>query len=133
MRQHQRRGGVASDDDEIGTVGFDQLAHERAHPRDKLRLAASAVGKEGIVGDVDVARIGPRPDDLAKNREAAEPGIEDENGRNHGGCWYEKNGLRATSGQGATRAGRAGVLASCRTPADRRRCGLCAVNTVHLR
>src|SRR5262249_18726308 len=119
--QHQRRGGVASDDDEIGTVGLDQLAHERAHPRDELRLAASAVGKEGIVGDIDVARIGPRLDDLAKYREAAQSGIEDEDGRSHGGCWYEKNAVRAMSGRGiARRASRCRMLASCRTRADRR-------------
>ena len=80
-------------------MGFDQLAHERAHPRDEFRLGASVVGKEGIVGDVDVERIGPRLDDLAKNGEAAEPGIKDEDGRSHGGCWYEKNGLRAMAGR----------------------------------
>src|SRR5215472_1500958 len=70
-------------------MGFDQLAHKRAHPRDELRLAASAVGKEGIVGDVEVARIGPRLDDLAKNGEAAEPGIKDEDARCHEDLWLE--------------------------------------------
>src|SRR5215472_4180412 len=70
-------------------MGFDQLAHKRAHPRDELRLAASAVGKEGIVGDVDVARIGPRLDDLAKNGEAAEPGIKDEDARCHEDLWLQ--------------------------------------------
>src|SRR5262249_57034182 len=89
MRQHQRRGGVASDDDEIGTVSFDQLAHERAHPRDEFRLAATVIGKEGIVGDVDVARIGPRIDDLAKNGEAAEPGIKDKDARYHEDLWLQ--------------------------------------------
>src|SRR5262249_45485727 len=59
----------------------------------------------GIVGDVDVARIGPHLGDLAKNGEAAEPGIKDENGGSHGGCWYEKNGRRAMS----SRSARSGV------------------------
>ena len=53
--------------------------------RDQLGLAAAAIGKEGVVGDVDVARVGSRLGDLAKDREAAKPGIEDENGRSgHG-------------------------------------------------
>src|SRR5262249_3353393 len=99
---------------------------ERADPRDELRLAAAAIGKEGIVGDVDVARIGPHLGDLAKNGEAAEPGIKDENGRGHGGRWYEKNGRRAMSGRGVAGrarrgAGEAGAaVASCGTRADRR-------------
>src|SRR5262249_2796421 len=71
------------------------------------RLAATAIGKEGIVGDVDVARIGPHLGDLAKDGEAAEPGIEDENGGSHGGCWYEKNGRSAMSrAAGASRPDR---------------------------
>src|SRR5262249_22240692 len=110
-----------SDDDEVGAVGLNQFAHERADPRDKLRFAAAAIGKEGIVGDVDVARIGPHLGDLAKNGEAAEPGIKDENGRGHGGRWYAKNGRRAMSGRVvAGRARRGGVVASCGTRADRR-------------
>src|SRR5262249_15434247 len=104
MRQHQRRSSIAGNDDQIGTMGLDQLAHKVAHARDELGLAATAVGKEGIVGDVDVARIGPHLGDLAKNGEAAEPGIEDENGGSHGGCWYEKNGRRAMSSR-STRSG----------------------------
>src|SRR5262249_20735009 len=103
------------EDDEVGTVSLDQFAHERADPRDELGLAATVIGKEGIVGDVDVARIGPRLDDLAKNCEAAEPGIEDEDGGRHGGCWYERNGRRAMAGAGGARRPRAAVaaLASC--------------------
>src|SRR5262245_4290322 len=122
MRQHQRRGGVTSDDDEVRTVGLDQLVHERAYARNELGLAATAVRKESIVGDVDVARIGPHLGDLAKNGEAAEPGIKDENGGSHGGWWYEKNGCRAMSSRGA-RSGCGGcVLRKARRIATR--CGL---------
>ncbi len=92
MRQHQRRGGVAGDDHEVGTVRRDQVAHQRDHARDQLRLAVAAVGKEGVVGHVDVASVRPRLHHLAKDGEAAEPGIEDENGRcsGHGGCLVRK-------------------------------------------
>src|SRR5262249_16083020 len=64
---------------------------------------------------------GPHLGDLAKNGEAAEPGIKDENGRGHGGRWYEKNGRRAMSGRGvAGRPSRGGAGASCGTRAERR-------------
>ena len=88
VRENKGRGGVAGNDHEVGAVGLDQLAHEVDDARDQLRLAMPAIGKEGVIGDVDVAGVGARLGDLAKYREAAEPGIEDENG--HGGRWYEK-------------------------------------------
>src|SRR5262249_32972379 len=103
---------------QIGTIGLDQLAHKVAHARDELRLAATAIGKEGIVGNIDVARIGPRLGDLAKNGEAAKPGVKDEDAASHGGCWYEKNSRRAMAGRGvAPRASRrcdVGVLRQAR-------------------
>ena len=43
-------------------------------------LAVVAIGKERIVGDIDVVRIGPGADDLAQDREAAKAGVEDEDG-----------------------------------------------------
>ena len=61
VRQHERRGGVAGDDDEAGTVGIDQFAHERDDALDQRGLVLVAVGKEGVVGDVDVARIAAAP------------------------------------------------------------------------
>jgi hypothetical protein len=91
MRQHQRRGGVAGDDDQVGPVRLDQLAHEVADARHKLRLAVAAVRKEGVIGDVKVTRARPRLGDFAENGQSAETGIEDENGRCHGGYRYEKN------------------------------------------
>jgi hypothetical protein len=39
-----------------------------------------AIGKERIVGDLDVVRVGPGADDLAQDREAAKAGVEDEDG-----------------------------------------------------
>ena len=39
----------------------DQLADQRHHARDDLVLAMVAVGKEGVVGDIDIMRVGPRP------------------------------------------------------------------------
>src|SRR5262245_19369647 len=45
----------------------------------------------GVIRDIDIARVRPCLRDLAEDGEAAEPGIEDENGRCHGGRWYEKN------------------------------------------
>ena len=62
-------------------MGLDQLAHEGNHARHELGLAMAAIRKESIVGDVEVARIGARLEDLAKDGEAPEPGIEHENGR----------------------------------------------------
>ena len=44
-------------------------------------LAVVAVGKERIVGDIDIVRVGPRRDDLTQHREAAKAGIEHQNRR----------------------------------------------------
>ena len=48
---------------------------------DQRRFVVTAVGKERVVGDVDEARVRPRLRDLAEHGEAAEAGIEDQNGR----------------------------------------------------
>ena len=84
LRQHQRRGCIAGDDDEIGTLTVDQLAHEGNYTGDQLGLTAGAVRKKRIIGDVDEACIRTSPGDLAKDGQAAESGIEDENGRCNG-------------------------------------------------
>ena len=82
---------------------------------DQRRLALLAIGKEGVVGDVDVARVRPRLGDLAEDREAAEPGIEDKDGRQgrHGDRWYEKTGRAATAGMCRQQGG----VSPCRSPA----------------
>jgi hypothetical protein len=72
-------------------VRLDQLAHEVADAHHKFRLALAAVRKEGVIGDVKVTCVRPRLGDLAENGQSAETGIEDENGRCHGGSRYEKN------------------------------------------
>ena len=81
MRQHQGRGGIAGEHDEIGAVFGDEVGHESYEALDQFGVAAAGIGKERIVGDIEIARIRPRLRDLAKDREATEPGIEDENGR----------------------------------------------------
>src|SRR5262249_34385253 len=83
MRQHQGRGCIASNHDEIGTVGLDQFGHELGDARDELCLVAAAVGKESVVRDIDIARVRPRLRDFAEDGEAAKPGIEDEDARCH--------------------------------------------------
>ena len=59
----------------------DQLADQGHHPGDDRLLAVMAIGKERIVRDVDIMRIGPRRDDLTQHREAAKAGIEHQNRR----------------------------------------------------
>ena len=81
MRHHQRGGGVAGDHDKVGRMRGDQFADQRHHARDDLVLAMVAVGKEGVVGDIGIMRVGPRPDDLTQYREPAQAGIENQN------CW----------------------------------------------
>jgi hypothetical protein len=58
-----------------------QFADQRHHARDDLVLAVVAVGKECIVGDINVMRVGARPDALTHKREPAQAGIEHENRR----------------------------------------------------
>ena len=64
-----------------GACVGDQFADHRHHPRDDLLFAVVAVGKECVVGDIDIVRIGPRLDDLTQYREAAKAGIEQKNRR----------------------------------------------------
>ena len=52
-----------------------------------------AVGKEGVVGDVDIIRVRPRLHDFAEHREAAEAGIEHEDA--HGGTGWDQSKARS--------------------------------------
>ena len=63
-----------------GGMARDQLADQRHHAGDDLLLAVVAIGKERIVGDIDIVRVRPGADDLAQDREAAKAGVEDEDG-----------------------------------------------------
>ena len=47
----------------------------------RLGLAAAVVGKERVVGDIGIAGVRAQLDDLAEHREAAEAGIEYQDGR----------------------------------------------------
>ena len=82
--QHDGRSGVAGDDDEIGPMRRDQLAHEIDDARDQRRLLHAAIGKGGVVGDIDEIGARPRRRDFAIDREPAEPGIEHQNGFRRG-------------------------------------------------
>src|SRR6185437_3583758 len=84
IRHHERGGGVAGDHDQIGRVAVDQVTDQRHHARDDFILAVMAVRKEGIVGDIDVMGVGPCGDDFAQHGEAAEAGIEYQDGRGNG-------------------------------------------------
>ena len=84
MRQHQRRGGVAGDHDDVGPVRGDQLADQRTTRATNAFLGRGAVGEEGVIGDIDEIGVRPRGDDLAKDGQPAEAGIKDQNGRSCG-------------------------------------------------
>src|ERR1043166_851205 len=86
MRQHQRRCGIAGDHREIRRMLLQQATEQRYHPRNDLILAAMAIGKKGVVGDVDVMHVGPRAHDFAQDREAAKAGIEHEDGLGWAHC-----------------------------------------------
>ena len=60
MRHDQGGRRVAGDHDEVGLVGLDQLADQRHHAGDDLVLGVVAIGEEGVVGDIDVMRVGAR-------------------------------------------------------------------------
>ena len=64
---------LQANDDEIGAVRRDQLAHQRDDAGDQRTLLQRAIGKGRIVGDIDEIGLRPRRRDLTKHREAAEP------------------------------------------------------------
>jgi len=52
-------------------MGIDQFTDQRHDAGDDLFLAVIIVGKEGIVGDINIVRIGTRGHDLTQDREPA--------------------------------------------------------------
>ena len=58
----------------------DQPIHDRVDALDERRLAPRAIGKAGIVRDIDQLRVRPRAQDLGEDGEPPEAGIEDEDG-----------------------------------------------------
>ena len=76
MRHHKRGSGVAGNHHQSGGVARDRLGDQRHHAGNNLVLAVMAIGKERIVRDIDVVRVGPGVDDLAQDRKAAKAGVE---------------------------------------------------------
>ena len=70
----------------------DQLAHHRHHAGNDLLLGVVAIGKEHIVGDIDIMRVRPQPHHLAQHREPAKAGIEHENRRS---AWHGEHLIRS--------------------------------------
>ena len=60
---------------------YDQFSDQRHHAGNDLLFAVMAVGKERVVGDIDVVRVGPGADDLPQDGEAAKTEVEHENRR----------------------------------------------------
>ena len=59
----------------------DGHAHHLENTLDQCGFRLVAVRKASVVGDIDVMRAGQCRFDLAEHREAADAGIENENGR----------------------------------------------------
>ncbi len=72
---------VAGDNDEVGPVAGDKAPHEGGDALGEIRLGKAPIGEAGIVGHVDVAGVRARLGDLGMDGQAAEAGIEDEDGR----------------------------------------------------
>ena len=53
----------------------DQFTDQRHDPCDDRVFAVVAIGKEHVVGDIDIMRVGAHPDDLTQDGETAEAGI----------------------------------------------------------
>ncbi len=95
-RQNQRRGGVARDDDEVGVEARDEALHHGQHPGDELVLAQPPIGKAGIVGGIDDVGPGAGARGAPEHGQAAETGIEDEDGGLGAG---DREGTMARSGE----------------------------------
>ena len=74
----QRRGRVAGDDRECGTPALDEFAEQRHEAIEQRRLFPRAIGKSGVVGDIDVAVVRQENARLLHHRKAANAGIEEQ-------------------------------------------------------
>jgi len=54
----------------------DEPLHQGQHPADEGLLAEPPIGEHGVVGRIEKFGLGPQPDDLAEDREAAEARVE---------------------------------------------------------
>ncbi len=59
----------------------DGVADHLDDARHQLNFRDVTIGKARVVGEIDVARVGARPHDLAEHGEAAEAGIQQQDGR----------------------------------------------------
>ena len=109
-RQHEGRGGVAGDHDEVGLMRRDEVGHHGDDARDELALRPAAVGKQRVVGRIDEARVGPRARDLAIDRQSAEAGIEHQDGRGTHGAGHD----RGADQNGTQRCAVAGLRSKAR-------------------
>src|SRR5689334_25360359 len=80
MREHKGRGGIACNDDEVGPVIGDQFGYEATDTGNQFLLRLGAIRKEGVVRHIEISRVGSCLGDLTKDRQAAQSGIEDQNG-----------------------------------------------------
>ena len=70
------------------------LADDGDDAPEQLGLRQVAIREAGVVGDIDEARVGARSRDLAEDGQAAEAGVEDEDGGG-AGCGHGRAKTRA--------------------------------------
>ena len=70
--EHDGRGSVAGDDDEVGLLRFDQSPHQVENAGNEHGLGQRSVGKRGVVGDKKEIGVRPCRCDLAIDGEPAE-------------------------------------------------------------
>ena len=78
--ERQRGRGVAGDHDQVGRVLRDRLAQHGGDALDQRAFGQIAIRKAGVVGQIEIARVRPRGGNLAEHGEAAQAGVEDEDG-----------------------------------------------------
>ena len=76
----QRESGVAGDDADFRIVLGQQLAKQRDDVLLQRRLFPAAIGKTGIVGDIDEMALGHQHARLAQHGEPADAAVEDQDG-----------------------------------------------------
>ena len=78
IRQRQRGGGIAGEHDNYRPISRQQLREHCDKPRTQRRFRPIAIGKCGVVGNVDHAPPVSRLTNRAQYRQSAQPGIEDQ-------------------------------------------------------
>jgi len=78
--ERDRRGGVAGNDREPRLVAFNETAEQRGDARREFSLALLTIRQAGIVGGVDDRRGGQPRAGRTEHGEAAEAGVEEQDG-----------------------------------------------------